>query len=188
MERVAQRRLGRWAAVLALVALSGCASGREARGVSRTLLARTLAYEERVDARIAAERVALRVGLENLRDSLAKDQPLAEEAVVERAVCALQARTAAADRRLLGTDVRDFVDELIRSVEASRQRSNGVRAEYDAYLASLGELEARKQSIVKVRRGLEYLAAEPSEGQRLSEWFDFVTAVVDKSKVAPLPK
>jgi len=195
-----ERRRPRWAvplapvallvpvALLAAIALSGCASGREARGVSRTLLARTLAYEERVDGRIAAERVLLRVRLESLRDSLAKDQPVAEEAVVERSVCSFQARTAQTDRVLPGTDVRDFVDELIRSIEASRQRGDAVRAEYDAYLASLGDLEARKQSIVKVRRGLEYLAAEPSEGQRLSEWFDFVTAVADRSKLAPPPK
>ncbi len=175
-------------ALLVAIAVSGCASGREARGVSRTLLARTLAYEERVDRRIAAERVVLRVRLESLRDSLARDQPVAEEAVVERAVCSFQARTAQTDRALPGTDVREFVDGLVRSIEASRRRGDAVRAEYDAYLASLAELEARKQSIVKVRRGLEYLAAEPSEGQRLSEWFDFATAAADKAKLAPLPK
>ncbi len=174
--------------MLVLAAVSGCASGQEARGVSRTLLARTLAYEERIDGRIAAERVLLRARLEGLRDSLAKDQPAAEEAIVERAVWSLQARAAMTDRPFLGADVREFVDGLVRSIEASRQRSDGVRSDYDAWLGSLGELEGRKQSIVKVRRGLEYLAAEPSEGQRLAEWFDFVTAVADKSKLAPLPK
>ncbi len=185
---IADGRRAGGAALLLLVALSGCASGREARGVSRTLLARTLAYEARVDGRIAADRVLLRVRLEGLRDALAKDQPLAEEAVVERAVCALQARTAGSDRPLQGPDVRDFVDGLVRSVEASRQRRDGIREQYDAYLESLAELEARKRAIVKVRRGLEYLAAEPSEGQRLSEWFDFVTTVAERSKLAPPPK
>lgn len=183
-----ERRRPRWAVLLVLVALSGCASGREARGVARTLLARTLAYEEQVDGRIAAERVVLHARLETLRHSLAKDQPVAEEAIVERNVCSFQAKTGRTDGELRGVDVRDFVDDLFRSVEASRQRAGGVRAEYDAYLASFGEFEERKQSIVKVRRGLEYLAAEPSEGQRLSEWFDFVTGTVEKSKLAPLPK
>jgi len=111
-----------------------------------------------------------------------------EEAIVERDVCSFQARTERTDRKLRGIDVRDFVDNLFRSVEASRQRTDGIRAEYDAYLASLGEFEERKQSIVKVRRGLEYLAAEPSEGRRLSEWFDFVAGTAEKTKLAPLPK
>ncbi len=69
----------------------------------------------------------------------------------------------------MAVDVRWFQDA-----------ANGVWSAY--------ELEARKQSIVKVRRGLEYLAAEPSEGQRLSEWFDFAAAAADKAKLAPLPK
>lgn len=141
-----------------------------------------------MDGRVAAERVLLRARLESMRKSLAADRPVAEEAIVEKSVGSFQARAVRADRDIREIDVRDFVDDLVRSVEAGRRRNDAVRAEYDGCLASLGELEARKQSIVKVRRGLEYLAAEPSEGQRLSEWFDFVAGTAEKTKLAPLPK
>jgi hypothetical protein len=181
MERTAEKRIYRWAALLMAAAMAGCASGREASGVSRTLLARTIAYEGRIDGRISDERIIANVRLENLRGALAKEQAAAEEAIASRAVGSFRAKIEGTDRGIRDIDVRDFVEDLFRSVEASRDRYSKVLAEYDAYQRSLGELEARKQSIIKVRRGLEYLAAEPSEGQRLSEWFDFVSGVVKKA-------
>jgi phosphopentomutase len=175
--------------VLSLVAifLSGCATGKEAQEVARVNLAQTNTYEGLVQKKITAEKTYYNNSVSYLQKSLKVSQINADREIVGRASYDFQSTVSNRQQDLQAKDLRDFVDKTLGQVSQSRARYANAVTEYnEELLNSLTSLELQKQSLGKVRQGLEQLQAKSSDVVLFKEWFEFAKKVKEEyEKSAP---
>lgn len=162
-----------WIGILILALLfSGCASGQEANKVSRVTLAQVTTYETLVNKKIEAEQSFYNKSLANLQDSLEWSQKTADKIRVTRAVDDFQSLAANAKADLQAKDLRDFVTGLLEDVRQSRTLYAEARAKYNQDLMnSLAKLELQRQSLDKVKQGLEKLQVKSVDPDLILAWF-----------------
>jgi len=175
--------------VLSLVAVfqCGCATGKEAQEVARVNLAQTNTYEGLVQKKITAEQTYYNNSVSYLQNSLKMSQITADRTIIDRASRDFQSDISNRQKDLEAKDFRDFVDKTLGKVSESRARyANGVTEYNEDLLNSLASLELQKQSLGKVRQGLEQLQAKSSDVALFKEWFEFAKKVKEEyEKTAP---
>lgn len=154
--------------------LFGCASGKEAREVARITLDQIITYEELIERKVKAEQVYYKESLNILHESLKSGQFTTELTMVTKAAQDFQSYVFHSKKDLQPKELRDSVYKLLESLRHSRARYANALTEYNEDLRkSLAALEVHKESLKKVRKGLEQLQAKPSDVERLKEWFEF---------------
>jgi hypothetical protein len=187
-----RRRYLLWILSSVVIILSGCATGKEARDVARVTLAQIITYEELVDQKIKGEQTYYKDSVSILGESLQWRQFTAEAGIVTRAAQDFRRKVSNSQKDLQTSDLRDAVDKLLESIRQSRASYAFALTEYNEdLLKSLDALELQKQSLEKVRKGLEQLQSESSDVKRLKEWFEFAKKTKDefeKSKLSGTQK
>jgi len=162
----------RWIYLLVLVLFIGCASGKEAREVARVTLTQITTYEELVDIKIGGEQIFYHNSLANLENSLKWGSKNEEKLRVTRAVNAFQSSTANAKQDLQAKDLRDYVTALLEDLRQSRTLYAEAKAKYNQdLLNSLAKLELQRQSLNKVKDGLEKLQVKSVDPDLILAWF-----------------
>lgn len=176
-----------WVLSLVAVFLSGCATGKEAQEVARVNLAQTITYEGLVEKKITAEKNYYTKSVSYIQNSIENSQITADRTIIERASRDFQSTVSNRQKDLEAKDLRDFVDKTLGQVSQSRARYANAATEYnEELLNSLASLELEKQSLGKMRQGLEQLQAKSSDVALFKEWFEFAKKVKEEyEKTAP---
>jgi len=165
-----------WTFSAGIMILSGCATGKEAREVARGTLAEIIKYEELVEKKIGAEQAYYKGSVSVLEESLKEGQITEAYGIVTRAVQDFQGEVSLLpqDKDYQSNDLRNAIERVLKSLQQSADLHANRLSEYNEdLLKSLEALELHKQSLAKVRKGLEKLQAERSEIERAKEFYEF---------------
>lgn len=156
-----------------LVTLSGCAA-QSSREMARVVLVETVAYENLVDKKVAAEERYYNETIVGLASQAADLRSADERLAFDRTVQEFQSNTTLRHGQIADVDVRNFVETFLRETFLRRLDAIKSAAEAtDAGTASIRSLETHKDLLLKVERGLAQLQVERSAPAEVETWIQF---------------
>lgn len=177
-------------ALLAMPVVLGCATNREAQEMSRVLLAQTIRYEELVERKIKIEKAYYKESLGMVTTALRAHRGDQDFNIVNRASQDFESLVLRDPRDLTGAQLRSAIQQVTDNVVAARtQSATRLAAQSESLLKSLAALEVQKNSLEKVRKGLETLNHEPASPDQIRKWIEYARRVKDEyEKTAPAGK
>lgn len=151
-----------------LVTLSGCAA-QSSREMARVVLVETVAYENLVDKKVAAEERYYNGTIVGLASQAGDLRSADERLAFDRTVQEFQSNTTLRQGQIADVDVRNFVETFLQRLDAIKSAVEAT----DAGTASIRSLETHKDLLLKVERGLAQLQAERSAPAEVGTWIRF---------------
>lgn len=161
--------------------LSGCATNREAQEMSRILLAQTIRYEELVERKIKVEKAYYKDSLGMLTTTLRARRGDEDFNIVNRASQEFESLVLRDPQDLTGAQLSTAIKQVTDAIVAARtQNAARLAAQSESLLKSLSVLEVQRDSLEKVRKGLETLNNEPASADQLRKWIEYARKVKDE--------
>jgi hypothetical protein len=158
----------------------GCASGKEAREVARGTLEGIITYEEEVAKKIKAEQTYYSSSELHAKESLKESLHNSENNIITSNSKDFQAEISNRRVDLQEADLKNFMIDMLGDIRKVRAHFEESKRTFEITFKSLLALEMEKQSLGKVRKGLEQLQAKPSTMDQLKEWFEFAKKVKEE--------
>ncbi len=158
--------------------LAACSTGREARLLVLATLSQTLAYEQAIDAKIAAEKSYYQHSIDSIIRSMGRSQEVKKLIRIERWAQSVQRAISRNRHDLEAADLTDYVDQLLQGSRSDRLAYLETRKQYDDELQqALLQLQRRKTALAQIIHGLEQLQAEALDAEQFRLWYQFAADV-----------